>query len=167
MAAKSITAARALAEQHADEISDGILIGGMTRNEKLVTPSQFEKIKDCIDDTEEAFLNELCEISFAYKSLWKPSKNAKEILYRNGEHVIVMEQDDREIIICITGYFCMPIGANQNYKSFVEGNLLSPIMDEHGEFQFDPYSGGFLVVETAGQVLLPTNNMQKSYSISE
>lgn len=142
--------------QVANRLSNGILIGGMTRNEHILTPEQSEMLDACFDSTVQFY----CNITDTFKSLWKPNQTTDGIVYRKDEHVIVTVHDE-EIIICIAGFFCIPvtIDTDEHYKSFVEGKTFSPAEDEQGEVQYDPYSGSLLVKETVEPVLVPVNDI--------
>ena len=95
MCAKSVEAAKHIEKliatnpESASSFKEGVLVGGMLSSELHLSEEDIDLIM-----SNPSLPSVLPDMVFSFRSLWKPDQTPQGMLYRKGEHVVLL--DNRE-----------------------------------------------------------------------
>ena len=122
MCAKSLEAAQHIAElisgvdpEIVRNFREGVLVGEMQSNEKQLSQEDMDLIKTSATT---ALPSDLPELAFSFRSLWKPVYTSKGMLYRKGEHVLLLD-DGIENVCKVDDFFCIEV-TDGKFQKFVK-----------------------------------------------
>lgn len=154
MCAKSLKAAQHIKKlivtnpEYTDRFEEGVLVGGVMSSEVHLSQMDIDLIMSC-----PSLPSVLSDMALSFRSLWKPHQTPSGMLYRKGEHVILLDDANEQHVCQVECFLCLEVDG----KSFKAVKVLkySKALDEEGSPMTDPYSGGLVVnIITNVQVLI-------------
>jgi hypothetical protein len=144
----------------AESFQYGVLIGGMSSNNVLLSQEDINLIK-CSSSTLPSYLPEVC---FSYQRFWKPFPNG--MLYRKTEHVVLKDDDDddaSEVVCQVECFLCIEV--EDSFLKCVKVLAYSAEQDEESNVLYDPYSGGLLIDTTTNvqTLIAPVTSIDRKF----
>ena len=95
----------------------------------------------------------LPDMVFSFRSLWKPDQTPQGMLYRKGEHVVLLDNANEQHVCQVEYFLCLEVDGK--FSKTVKVLKYSSELDEEGNPISDPYSGGLVIdITTSVQVLI-------------
>ena len=132
--------------------SGGILVGKQQNNHYRLSSQEVQ-----IFHEQNPTVTRIESECFSFPRLWKPSSSSNGILYRTGETVIIADNDEEEIVARVEGFICAVV--DEQFHSFVRGNLYPTVKDDDGLPEQYCYNFGKIVVPSLQQLITPTEKI--------
>ena len=135
MCATSLEAAKLIATnpESASSFKEGVLVGGMLSSEVHLSEEDIDLIM-----SDPSLPSVLPNMAFSFQSLWKPHQTPHGMLYRKGEHVVLLDNDNEEHVCQIEYFLCLEVDGS--FSKTVKVLKYSSALDEEGNPISDPYS---------------------------
>lgn len=154
MCAKSLEAAQhiepliASNPEYASSFKEGVLVGGMLFNEAHLSQEDIDLIMSY-----PSLPSVLPDMALSFRSLWKPSQTPAGMLYRKGEHVVLLDDANEQHVCQVEHFLCLEVDGK--FFKTVKVLKYSNSLDEEGNPISDPYSGGLVIdITTDVKVLI-------------
>lgn len=154
MCAKSVEAAKHIEKliatnpESASSFKEGVLVGGMLSSELHLSEEDIDLIM-----SHPSLPSVLPDMVFSFRSLWKPDQTPQGMLYRKGEHVVLLDNANEQHVCQVEHFLCLEVDGK--FSKTVKVLKYSSALDEEGNPISDPYSGGLVIdITTSVQVLI-------------
>ena len=154
MCAKSLKAAKHIKKliatnpESASSFKEGVLVGGMLSSEVHLSQEDIDLIM-----SDSSLPSVFPDTAFSFKNLWKPDQTPQGMLYRKGEHVVLLDNANEQHVCQVEYFLCLEVDGK--FSKTVKVLKYSMELDGEGNPLSDPYSGGLMTDITTGvQVLI-------------
>lgn len=155
MCAKSLEAARHIEKliatnpESASSFKEGVLVGGMQFSEVQLSQEDIDLIMSY-----PSLPSVLPDMALSFRSLWKPYQTPTGMLYRKGEHVVLLDDANEQHVCQVEHFLCLNVDG-KFLKTVKVLKYSKALDDQEGNPISDPYSGGLVIdITTNVQVLI-------------